>query len=544
MLAANWIHVSLTEDGWSTRPKSALAQICEVGFMSDMREKLTPTTISRGKSTSTEEQVLADRSIKSILERNQSIADNIRRAARVLCENSGNVPIEDIVAGVKKAKSAIADRKIRVFLSYKAEDQSTAERIVDELRTYAGGKLDIAHMKDFKKKDIGRDWYDLICDKVRKSNWFILLLPDPSVDKDWCLFESGMFRGRLLPGDRLICLHHSSITNSELPPQLNRFQSVPADLKSIEEFLHALYLEPDAVPGMRPVNPDIKEGKLSEIAEKITTAIQPPPGEIRRHYRDQYLMLEIDNPGGLKSIEDLRPARVCETNTDSTRIFGMEQSPESFGDLLDRLSAEDDKQWLSELRAVVQHEANKESFYPINATLRGLNGRIYRPHLHAVEEHPSSPKRFHIILIEDVESSPMNSLPDDVRILALSVRYAFRFRWEVIEPFCGISLDSSQVHALNQAIHRIEADAEANGLTEPGLILNQFPDRQGRSIKRMFATWVRLRTGNHDGKLDVAIAENDVEAIARILGDLRPKCIQYLDMLTKRFAQVASGVSS
>lgn len=511
--------------------------------MSDIQEKLEPSAISRDRSPRREDQVLADPSIAAALQKNESIAENIRRAARVLCENDGKAPVEDIVAGVKKSMTALSKGRIRVFLSYKAEDEPTADKIVAELRTYAAGKLQITHMRSFRKQDVGRNWYDRICDSVRQSNWFILLLPDPSVDKDWCLFESGMFRGRLLPGDRLICLHHSSISNSKLPPQLNRFQSVAANKKSVEDFLRALYLEPDAVPGMDPINPYI-EPKIPEIAAAITTAIQPPRAEIERHYRDQYLMLEIEDPKDLKNIEELRPARVRETNKDSTRVFGMEEPPETFGDLLDHLPQEDDTQWLRELRAVVQHEAKKESFYPINATFRGTNGKIYRPHLHAVEVRPASPDRFHILLIEDVESSPFNSVPHSLRILALSLRFAFRFRWEVIEPFCDISLDSAKVQKLDHAIHRIEADAEANALTEPELILRQFSDREAHSIARMFETWAELRTAERTGSLDVAIESNDVEFIAQTLQRLRPMCVHYLDILTTRFAQVASRGSS
>ena len=55
-------------------------------------------------------------------------------------------------------------------------------------------------MEDFCKL-AGKPWRNKIREEIHRANWFILLLPDPSEDWDWCLYETGMFEGDLDNGE-------------------------------------------------------------------------------------------------------------------------------------------------------------------------------------------------------------------------------------------------------------------------------------------------------------------------------------------------------
>jgi hypothetical protein len=69
--------------------------------------------------------------------------------------------------------------------------------------------------------------------QVTAAHWFLLLLPDLPDNWGWQLYEAGIFRGSMLPGDRLICLHHPDVQRA---PQLEDYQSVPAEQDAVIRF--------------------------------------------------------------------------------------------------------------------------------------------------------------------------------------------------------------------------------------------------------------------------------------------------------------------
>lgn len=94
---------------------------------------------------------------------------------------------------------------------------------------------------------IGEDWMQALYERVTDANWFLLLLPDSADDWGWQLYEAGIFRGTMLPGDRLICLHHPDVQRA---PQLEDYQPVPAEQDAVIRFLEDILVKPNAVPGM------------------------------------------------------------------------------------------------------------------------------------------------------------------------------------------------------------------------------------------------------------------------------------------------------
>src|SRR5690349_11890514 len=86
----------------------------------------------------------------------------------------------------------------------------------------------------------------------RRAHCFILLVPDDSDEREWPIFEAGFLMGKMLPGDRLICLHHKDIS---IPHQLDVFQGIQADSVGIERLLRIVLIEPNVVPSLPPINP-------------------------------------------------------------------------------------------------------------------------------------------------------------------------------------------------------------------------------------------------------------------------------------------------
>ncbi len=148
--------------------------------------------------------------VKEMIRENSKFKKQIETAARILSEDSELKELEDAVAALKHAAGGIIQGYIDVFFSYKSQDADAARTIVNELRAYAGGKLRITFASEFSEEIAGAKWGKRIREGIKKAHWFILLLPDPSMDWDWCLYETGQFRNRILSEKvhKLICLHH------------------------------------------------------------------------------------------------------------------------------------------------------------------------------------------------------------------------------------------------------------------------------------------------------------------------------------------------
>ena len=133
------------------------------------------------------EEIYNDPEVKNFLKKYGGAVKQAKRAIEILSKEP------DGLDDVKKVLPALAEKTLFVFFSYKTKDEATAKTIVKLLRTYAAGKLKISYQADFGKEVVGREWRNEIRSEVSRANWFILLLPDPSVDWDWCLYETGLF---------------------------------------------------------------------------------------------------------------------------------------------------------------------------------------------------------------------------------------------------------------------------------------------------------------------------------------------------------------
>ena len=161
----------------------------------------------------TADDLLNHSDIESIIHSNVTKKNQIVAAASLLAGKPQSL------AAMKKAVKILLKDKIHVFLSYKREDKKKADefiRIMHEIST----KIKIDYDGNFGK---GKNWRDGIDESIREADWLFLLLPDPSTDWDWCLFETGVFYGQRVSEivERLICFHHDSLSP---PDQISQFK--------------------------------------------------------------------------------------------------------------------------------------------------------------------------------------------------------------------------------------------------------------------------------------------------------------------------------
>ena len=217
------------------------------------------------------QEILGQSDIVAWLKQHPDAQGRLERAATLLKDKP------DAIAAMRKLLPSLVDNVVKVFFSYKKVDERAATTIVEALNENAADKLDITYMAGFTEQFAGQRWRDQISKGVRSANWFILLLPDPSDELDWCLFETGLFEAQLTSADRLICLHHP---DTEVPHPIQGYQAIAATLPEAEKFLRMVFVGEDPVPGLRPINSKI-EKRIPELAQRVVDAIRVPKRSVQ-----------------------------------------------------------------------------------------------------------------------------------------------------------------------------------------------------------------------------------------------------------------------
>ncbi len=480
-------------------------------------------------------EILNDPKIKEIIDRNPQIEKNVERAAEILIEEPHPL------AATRESIRGIINNKIDVFFSYKSKDEKTARKVVEQLRVFAGDKLRITFAADFPR-DAGTNWSKKIRESIKKAQWFILLLPDPSADWDWCLFETGMFRGKMVSDkvNRLFCLHHPDV---QPPSQIKEFQAIKAEVDNVQSFLKMVYLDKDPIPGMDPINPHITTELLEGIAETIANAISPPMPLLKRSHFERYAMLKIENPDQLQCPGDLNSATILETDDLTLNLFGKRRVPETWGKLVENVvDPECENKWLIELCASIKKAASNTLFKPIQATFENYGrGKNYLPMLYAMDERTDgSIEDFKILFVEEVSARIYNKhIPKSIQALMTGLRLAYRFRWELVERFNNIEITKEHIQQFKDILELIENEGRSRGLMDPSKLCANFNQEESNEILDIYKEWWELRNDRNDGELDKAIENEDGKKIKQLLPIMAGLNHRFLNLAAIRLQELS-----
>jgi hypothetical protein len=477
--------------------------------------------------------LLGDPEISDYISSHQGAAESIRRAADQLAnETDGLKPL-------RKLLPALTKKTINVFFSYKSKDEKTAKAVVEVLRKNSAGKLSITYQADFTENIAGKQWRDMITKEICNANWFILLLPDPGDDWDWCLFETGIFEGQQTTADRLICLHHPDIS---VPDPIEGYHAVAAIPSELEKFLRMVFVNDNPIYGLDPVNPALSD-YLGNIADEIADAISPPRKNLFKQPLMPWVEICVDNPQHMTQVEDLNRAVIRYANKDALDLFDFLDQPDTWGNLVKEIEKfSNDDRWQHELFDVVRKVGSGRRFEQIQAVFNTGADKIYKPVVFAIDRlgRKGTIDSFQIGFIEEVGAINTAAIPTGISTLATTLRYAFRFRWEILEKFATIDLNDEDIVALDNALLRIEHDAESRGVSDETTLKALFPSQSDSdAISQMYTDWYRLRNPEGTGDLDIAIQQRDALRIKGILNDLIPMNRQFLNLAAERFGNIA-----
>ncbi len=415
------------------------------------------------EETSGVDAILHEPVIENFIAKNINVEPYARDAAEWLLKHHATAPRKELVRTLRRVLRPLSRGSIKVFFSYKRKDQEIAQEIAARLTVWSAGKLEIEGMNRYTKELAGQDWHKKIMETIPQCDWFLLLLPSPGEqgdDRDWLLLEAGYYlrglRGQDLAG-RLVCLHHS---DNEVANALKDRQSVPAEPGVVKDFLTGLFHESDFIPGMPALNkalPDL-DGKAKEIVDLI----QPP---IRKYCCGPHMEVEFEDASAVKGWAQLAAGKVVDSNEECRQLFGLKATKPIFGDWFKKAQGfGKDEGWVLELARAVQAVGDREEVPPIRTTIGLGQRRNVQPTICAVKQRKKDQKDQKVEAIDFLfnetvlppETTEMNPA---LAALALTMQFAVRIRYQVLQMFLGRKLDRKDVSAFNRAMNELRRAA-------------------------------------------------------------------------------------
>lgn len=412
-----------------------------------------------------------------------------------------------------------------------------ARAIVKTLRKYSADKIEIIYQDDFPKSS-GKEWRKLISEAIKKSNWFILLLPDPSEDWDWCLFETGLFEAQRQSGDRLICLHHPQ---TEVPDQINIYQAISAEVPKVKAFLETMFIDEGPIPGMKAINTAI-EDDIDDIANQIVSAILPKKTKYYRQIFEPWISIKAPPKENGSHDSHIDNIVIDDSNPEALELFEFIRQPATWGELQSGLSVENDGRWREEFSAAIKRVGDGRKWSPVQSVFQAQSGKIYRPTIHGVDRlggRDGPIVNYHITFTEEVLGVDTSVMPENLLKLGTVLRFAFRFRWEILEKFTKQPLTEADVERVENAFARMQAEWESRGGVQRDDLFDIFPKGEARDrFEEMSKNYALLRNPEKTGGLDIAIEKKDADKVQELLITLLPVNQEFLELATDAFAEL------
>ena len=482
---------------------------------------------------------------------NQELRKRAEQAADWLVKEHPRESDETLVTTLcgllPRLKNLLADGEVNVFFSYKDKDGPIARTIAKKLESWSAGKLKVKHMADLSVEEVGRKWRKEIERTIPLCDWFLLLLPTPGDERDWVLYEAGYFsRGQGLAG-RLVCLHHPDNKVSDAltapPIRARRGGTSPP-------FLEALFRRWNWVPGMPALNPDLNQ--LDDKAAEIVELIQPPTGPGVKFCCGPHMEVAFEDASAVRGWEQLRRGRVIDSNKDCEQLFGLQVPKPFFGDWVREVSGgEQDREWIMQLARAVRAVGEGRQVPPIDACFRVPSGRRVQPRICAVRRRRTGQSVESIdILFNDAELPPATaSMKPELAALAITLEYAVRYRYQLLEPFADRKLELKDVldfqsrrTAILQWALRDRRFEDRSKIRER--TMRAFVGEDKAVIQKMYERSDQLWREDGEGEMDRAIdnAKNgDTEALEGLIKELLDMTQSFLTVTSKRFAEVIAG---
>lgn len=289
----------------------------------------------------------------------------------------------------------------KIFISHKSDEKETAELFKEKLETYAAGKFECFISEQIPH---GKDWLDEIRRSLLEARVLLLLLTRPEIPLDWQLYEAGLATSLREPGRcRTVCFHPEGVSP---PDPVKHYQAVEATKAGIMQFLKQLFGGQEIVDAEPPINEAFanSDNEVNSVAEELSKRFRVAKTWEQRF--TNYLVLRHD--GAPIEENKIPPTLAIAEDSKALQMFNMAQAPPdrphwTWQDIEERLNADEDKQWISELGERIYWASRGDILNSTAATFVCRKTNVpHRPILHRCEQKPDGTMLFEILFVESL----------------------------------------------------------------------------------------------------------------------------------------------
>lgn len=402
---------------------------------------------------------------------------------------------------------------VNLFISHKADDKAAAIAIKDILQKHSG-RLKVQISEEIHG---GAQWRQRIIEMLRTSKVMLLLYTDPTADWGWCLYEAGLFTPLDGGESPVVCLYNPNTTVEQLEP-LKSFQAVQTRVDElVRQFLSPLYRSTQLTKSQSPLNKNLKDEDLKQIAKAIAAAIAPKRVEWKSYLHHIVISVppgtaihDQNVPSEEAQIPDEARVVVEEAKEGSGLPFlNIDEDSFTWGDLKHVAKKGSGRFWLDELKDCIVAAARKRHPPVGTATLRAVSGgSIYRPLLAHSERENGIPVRFHVLFNREIEPEETGGLGSQ-RVLFNLLKLGNRFRWEILEPYLKEfkEEDADELPLLfrriSESIDAIEEEARRRYLSRDVIESSVGSENLREKLRGMFDEWGELRKAVRNAEREV-----------------------------------------
>jgi hypothetical protein len=485
------------------------------------------------------------------------------------------------------SESLSSESKSSAFISYHHDDRIIGETLRDELSSLASrgkGRMALSSFLDAKDIPQGADWKQILNQNLGNMDWLIVVFTgDQSV---YCGYEIGTFsqlhaQSPVKGIKRIMGLY--DVDSARLPAVLKDSQNTfvttvdnVVNIKSVTvtsqemdywyssevgKFLRDFCTYKHLYTPQHEQEAPVKySSNIAVAAKRVATAFALARGTDIKSETPTQIGFDLT----IKGIGDSRIEKIPDDSTViGTSLFfdllGLRldlrwnQAPNTTWGRLKRLletTGRRDVPWMHKVESDVVRAVDSRSVSPEDVTLRGENGKIYRPILERHKLFFNGDRTFYVLFVETLDrrfaGSPRSSLLLTALILASRWHFSYFEKWSDTQRIFGetIPLQSfaDGCKQLFYNIEWIELEAAQLGTNDPTAMIGAFGEDHRARVERFFTDWEKAKKDlfavlpGLDAEITEANRKAAGAAVLNFLEKIRSQNEDFLELAIKAYS--------
>lgn len=485
------------------------------------------------------------------------------------------------------SESLTSESTSSAFISYHHDDRIIGETLRDELSVLASrgkGRMALSSFLDAKDIPQGADWKQILNQNLGNMDWLIVVFTgDQSV---YCGYEIGTFsqlhaQSPVKGIKRIMGLY--DVDSASLPVVLKDSQNTfvttvdnVVDIKSVTvtsqemdywyssevgKFLRDFCTYKDLyTPQDEQDAPVTYSSNIALAAKRVATAFALARGSDIKSETPTQIGFDLT----IKGIGDSRIENIPDDSTviGTSLLFDLlglrldlrwNQAPNTTWGRLKRLletTGRRDVPWMHKVESDVVRAVDSRSVSPEDVTLRGANGKIYRPILERHKLFFNGDRTFYVLFVETLDrrfaGSPRSSLLLTALILASRWHFSYFEKWSDTQRIFGETIPLQNVadgcKQLFYNIEWIELEAAQLGTDDPTAMIGAFGEDHRARVERFFTDWEKAKKDlfavlpGLDAEITEANRKAAGAAVLNFLEKIRSQNEDFLELAIKAYS--------